>query len=61
MLKKLMLISTIQNVTRPNYSNALYGYNNKNELQTHTRVWIQDICKKSTVLTKTVFREHSTQ
>ena len=25
--------------------------NNKNELQTH-QVWIQDMCKKSTVLTK---------
>ena len=27
----------------------------------HIRVWIKDICKKSTLLTKTVLGKHSTQ
>ena len=33
---------------------------NKNELKKN-RVWIQDICKKSTVLTKKVLGERSSQ
>ena len=48
--KKLMLISTIQNVTCPNHRKALYVTIRIN--CKHNRVWIQDICKKSTVLAK---------
>ena len=46
-----MLISTIQNVTWPNYSKALYGINNRNEMQTHQGMDSRHL-KKSTVLTK---------
>ena len=55
-----MLISTIQNVTWPNYSKALYDINNKNELQIQQGMDSRHM-QQVNFLTRIVLGEHPSQ